>query len=77
LIYFVSLSRRHWQDKAASADAKLQTLNAQFGEVRERFKQAQREIETHEVRINLCLGLYILIDVFSVNAEIFIGDWVT
>lgn len=45
------LSRRNWQDKAASADAKLRTLMAQLGEVRERFNQAQREIETQEVRI--------------------------
>jgi hypothetical protein len=50
LIYFVFLSHRNWQDKAASADAKLQSLTAQLSEVRERFNQAQREIETHEVR---------------------------
>jgi hypothetical protein len=50
LIYFVFLSRRNWQDKAASADAKLQSLTAQLSEVRERFNQAKREIETHEVR---------------------------
>jgi len=45
------LSRRNWQDKAASAEDRLQTLVAQLGEVRERFNQVQREIETQEVRI--------------------------
>jgi hypothetical protein len=44
-------SRRNWQDKAASAEAKLKTLMAQLDEVRGRFRQAQREIETQEVRI--------------------------
>lgn len=41
---------RFYQEQATSTDAKLQTLTSRLGELRERFKQAQREIETGEVR---------------------------
>jgi hypothetical protein len=47
--HFLFLSLRHWQEQAASADTKLQTLTSRLNELRERFKQAQRDIETHEV----------------------------
>jgi hypothetical protein len=50
---FLYPSRRHWQEQAESAEAKLQTLKSQLNELRERFKQAQREIETQNVRTSL------------------------
>ncbi len=44
------LFSRHYQQEAESAGAKLQALNSQINELRERFKQAQREVETQNVR---------------------------
>jgi hypothetical protein len=44
------LYRRHWQQEAASADEKLQSLTSQLRELRERFNQNQREIEAGNVR---------------------------
>lgn len=41
---------RHWQQQAESAEAKLQALNSRLNELRERYKQAQREVETQDVR---------------------------
>jgi chromosome segregation ATPase len=52
-VHFFLSSHRHWQEQAATAEAKLQALNSRLGELRERFKQAQREVQTLEVRINL------------------------
>ncbi|KAF8500946.1 P-loop containing nucleoside triphosphate hydrolase protein [Russula emetica] len=39
---------RHWQQEAESAEAKLQALNSRLNELRERYKQAQREVETQD-----------------------------
>ncbi|KAH9990809.1 P-loop containing nucleoside triphosphate hydrolase protein [Russula vinacea] len=39
---------RHWQKEAESADTKLQSLTSRLSELRERYKQAQREIEMQE-----------------------------
>jgi len=53
----------------------LQALNSRLNELRERFKQAQRDVEAQEVRtdrMNLT-EFDCLINVFSVNAEKFIG----
>ena len=36
--------------RAESAEAKLQALNSRLNELRERFTQAQREVETQDVR---------------------------
>ena len=41
---------RHWQQEAESAEAKLQALNSRVNELRERYKQAQRDVETQAVR---------------------------
>jgi hypothetical protein len=41
---------RHWQQEAESAEAKLQAVNSRLNELRERFKQAQRDVETQQVR---------------------------
>jgi len=41
---------RDWKEKAASEDAKVQTLNSRLGELRERFMKVQHEIETGQVR---------------------------
>ena len=48
--FIFRFSRRYWQKEAESADAKLQALTSRLSELRERFKQAQREVETREVR---------------------------
>ena len=69
--FIFRLFRRHWQQEAESAEAKLQALNSRLNELRERFKQAQREIESQEVRTNR-MNLTCLTYVFSVNAEMFI-----
>jgi hypothetical protein len=47
-LYF--LSRRHWEQEAASAEEKLKSLTSQLSELRERFNQNQREIEAGNVR---------------------------
>jgi multidrug resistance efflux pump len=44
---------RHWQQEAESAEAKLQAVNSRLNELRERFKEAQREVETQEARTGL------------------------
>jgi hypothetical protein len=44
------LLRRHWQQQAESAEAKLQALNSRLNELRERYNQAQREVEAQDVR---------------------------
>jgi hypothetical protein len=49
------LFRRHWQKEAESADTKLQSLTSRLSELRERYKQAQREIEMQEVRFERIL----------------------
>ncbi|KAI0250769.1 hypothetical protein BJV78DRAFT_1127436, partial [Lactifluus subvellereus] len=36
---------RHWRERAAAAETNLQTLNSRVGELRNRYTQAQREIE--------------------------------
>jgi len=41
---------RHWQQEAESAEAKLQALYSRLNELRERFKQAQRDVEIQDVR---------------------------
>jgi hypothetical protein len=41
---------RYWREQAAAENAKVQTLNSRLSELRERFMQAQREIETGQVR---------------------------
>ena len=48
--FIFRLFRRHWQQEAESAEAKLQALNSRLNELRERFTQAQREVETQDVR---------------------------
>jgi multidrug resistance efflux pump len=48
--FIFRLSHRNWQKDGEAAEAKLQTLTSQLNELRERFKQAQREVETQEVR---------------------------
>lgn len=48
--FIFRLFRRHWQEQAESAEAKLQALSSRVNELRERFKQAQREVEIQEVR---------------------------
>jgi len=53
IIIIIFFSRRHWQEQAATAETKLQTQNSLLGELRERFNQAQREVQTQEVRIKL------------------------
>jgi hypothetical protein len=40
----ISPFRRHWQQEAESAEAKLQALNSQLNELRERFKQHNRYV---------------------------------
>ena len=50
LKFIFRLFLRHWQQEAESAEAKLQALNSRLNELRERYKQAQREVETQEVR---------------------------
>lgn len=67
---------RHWQQEAESAEAKLQALNSRVNELRERFMQAQREVETQDVRTGsngFHSNFDCFVNVFSVNAEIFIG----
>jgi predicted phage tail protein len=41
---------RHWQQEAESEEAKLRALNSRLNELRERYKQAQREVGIQEVR---------------------------
>lgn len=48
--FIFRLFRRDWQQQAESAEAKLQALNSRVNELRERFNQAQREVETQGVR---------------------------
>ncbi len=48
--FIFCLLRRDYQQQAESADAKLQALNSRLNELRERFKQAQREVEAQDVR---------------------------
>jgi multidrug resistance efflux pump len=48
--FIFRLFRRDWQQEAESAEAKLQALNSRVNELRERFNQAQREVETQGVR---------------------------
>jgi hypothetical protein len=44
------LIHRHYQQEAESEEAKLRALNSQLIELRERYNQAQREVEIQEVR---------------------------
>ncbi|KAH9980223.1 hypothetical protein BGW80DRAFT_1274148 [Lactifluus volemus] len=39
---------RHWQERAASADTTLKTLTSRISELRNRFTQAQREVESRD-----------------------------
>ncbi len=72
--FIFCLLRRDYQQQAESADAKLQALNSRLNELRERFKQAQREVEAQDVRFErISLEFDCLTNIFSVNAEISIG----
>lgn len=44
------LIRRHWQQEAESEEAKLRALSSRVNELRERYNQAQREVEKQQVR---------------------------
>jgi multidrug resistance efflux pump len=48
--FIFRLFRRHWQQEAESAEAKLRALNSRVNELRERFKQAQSDVEVQQVR---------------------------
>ena len=48
--FIFRLFRRHWQQEAESEEAKLRALNSRLNELRERYKQAQREVGMQEVR---------------------------